>query len=207
MSDPISTAQEAIASTEQRLRTLIQTALEKQRYSDVAKLAPLADAVLNILKTVRNGEVALRSADTAGGGKNDDTFLPQTRIASATGRGSDAVYPRFERHGDKLVKIAWSKKDRREYEHRASSEVIFRVAELFQRDRTSAIPFKMDSLMPFKTRSGAEIPSYQAYLALAWFRSLGVIEPRGENGYAIVVDNLRSTIGNAWNRLPDALNH
>src|SRR5947208_4430555 len=123
MSDPISTAQEAIASTEQRLRTLIQTALEKQRYSDVAKLAPLADAVLNILKTVRNGEVALRSADTAGGGKNDDTFLPQTRIASATGRGSDAVYPRFERHGDKLVKIAWSK-DRKSTRLNSSHQII-----------------------------------------------------------------------------------
>jgi hypothetical protein len=117
------------------------------------------------------------------------------------------MYPRFERHGDKLVKIAWSKKDRREYEHRASAEVIFRVAELFQSDRAPATPFKMDTLMPFKTRSGAEIPSYQAYLALAWFRSLGAIEPRGENGYAIVVDNLRSTVGDAWNNLPDALNH
>jgi len=59
--------------------------------------------------------------------------------------------------------------------------------------------------MPFKSRSGAEIPSYQAYLALAWFRSLGAVEPRGDNGYAIVVDGLRRAIENAWNDFPDSL--
>ena len=208
MKDILATAVDTLASAEDRLRALIQTALENQRYADVAKLAPLADAVLHILRTARNGDLTSSSLHTAAGsGGNEKHPVPELIRASAAPRESDSTYPRFERHGDKLVKIAWSKKDRREYEHRASGEVIFFVAELFQSDRAPATPFKMDTLMPFKTRSGAEIPSYQAYLALAWFRSLGAIEPRGENGYAIVVDNLRSTVGNAWNNLPDALNH
>jgi hypothetical protein len=209
MSDILTTAAEAISGAEAKLRAMMQTALAKQRYADVARLAPLADGILNILKMARNGDTALPTplivdVDRAEhrANQSDDAAV---RVTSTAQRSSEVGYPRFERQGDRLVKIAWSKKDRREYEHRSTADIIFRIAELFERDRGLRTAFMMDDLMPFTTRSGADIPSYQAYLALAWFRSLGVIEARGKDGYALVVENLRNRIKSAWNSLPDAL--
>jgi hypothetical protein len=34
---------------------------------------------------------------------------------------------------------------------------------------------------------------------------LGVIESRGKDGYAVVVENLRNRVAIAWKGLPDAL--
>jgi len=50
----------------------------------------------------------------------------------------------------------------------------------------------MDDLLPFKSRSGDEVPSYQAYLRPGMFRSLGLIEARGKDGYAVAVDDLQA---------------
>jgi hypothetical protein len=118
------------------------------------------------------------------------------------GNGSDE-YPRFERDEEKLVKVAWSKKDRREYEHRAPHDVVNVVAASILGVGRPGKVFSMEDLMPFKTAAGAEIPSYQAYLALAWFRSLGLVEQRGKNGYAAVTGALNiSAIEQAWSALP-----
>jgi hypothetical protein len=207
MRDFLATAEEAISGAETRLRQLMETALAKQQYTDVAKLAPLADGLLNVLKVARNSDANLptlipdtdHTADRPSKSSGADAS-----VGSSRSRQSDG-YPRFERQGNRLVKIAWSKKDRREYEHRAITDIIFRIAELFERTRAPGTPFMMDSMMPFKTRTGVEIPSYQAYLALAWFRSLGAIEPRGKDGYVVIVENLKNRIESAWKSMPDAL--
>jgi hypothetical protein len=206
MRDPLVTAEETISGAEARLRQLMEAALAKQQYTDVARLAPLAEGLLNVLRVARNGNLPalIPDADPAVDPASESSGAVGA-VASISSRPSESGYPRFERQGDRLVKIAWSKKDRREYEHRATADIIFRIAELFECDRASGTPFMMDGLMPFKTRTGADVPSYQAYLALAWFRSLGAIEPRGKDGYAVVVDNLRNRIESAWESLPDAL--
>ena len=82
--------------------------------------------------------------------------------------------------------------------------MLFRVAEVFAGHAAIETPFLMDELMPFKMRDGEEIPSYQAYLALAWFRSLGVVESRGKDGYAVTVPDLQSRVEQAWNDLANA---
>ena len=65
MSDILITAAGAISGAEAKLRAMMQTALAKQRYGDVARLAPLADGLLNILKMVRNGDATLPPPLTA----------------------------------------------------------------------------------------------------------------------------------------------
>jgi hypothetical protein len=211
MSDILVTAEETISGAEVKLRGMMQTALTKQRYADVARLAPLADGLLNILRMARNGDASSPTSVIADPVRAENHAIKSDgkmgRAPSTKNRLPEPSDPRIERPGDRLVKIAWSKKDRREYEHRAAADIIFRIAELFERDRSPGVAFMMDGLMPFKTGSGADIPSYQAYLALAWFRSLGAIEPRGKDGYAVVVDNLRTRVKSAWDSLPDALSH
>ena len=206
MSKILTEAAKTVSNAEAKLRRMMQAALSKRRYAELAKLAPLADGLLNLAKTARNGDVLSTSADNLPLQQHAEPHAQVSpgRTGSRGSRSVDGGYPRFERQGDRLVKIAWSKKDRREYEHRAPVEVVLRIAELFERDAAAGKPFMMDALMPFKTSTDDEIPSYQAYLALAWLRSLGLVEARGKDGYAVVTESLRDRVEESWQNLSDA---
>lgn len=204
---------EVLFEAEKKLRRLLEIALSEQRYGDVARIAPFADGLLKLVNGANGSPATPLLAAPIPKPEGDSLEVHRTtgpavsrqKVANTSTRQADVSYPRFERHGDRLVKLAWSKKDRREYEHRAPIDVILRVAELFEAHGATGSPFLMDVMMPFKSASGGEIPSYQAYLALAWFRTFGAVEARGKDGYAVVVPDLRQRVEQAWNDLPDAL--
>jgi hypothetical protein len=205
MTDLISAARDELINAESRVRALIETALSQQRYGDVARLAPIAEGLLSLSEVTCNGDGNLNTSQNWAEHDHGDQMKNSALLMAAS--EANQRYPRFERQGDRLAKIAWSKKDRREYEHRAPAELIFQIAEVFEQNTKRGKPFLMDDLLPFKSRSGDEIPSYQAYLALAWFRSLGLIEARGKDGYAVAVDDLHARAEHEWKDLPDALHH
>jgi hypothetical protein len=62
----------------------------------------------------------------------------------------------------------------------------------------------MDSLLPIPDPSeGADVPSYQVYLALAWFRCEGILRQHGRVGYSLLVTaNLENTLNDRWDALP-----
>src|SRR5437762_7977716 len=202
MSEILERAMKALSEAEDKLQDLMETAVAQHRYRDLSALAPVADMLLEVIEIARGHNGSSPSGSTITANPNPagrDNMVP---VVPALARSQ--TYPRFARQGDRLTKFAWSKKDRREYEHRASAEVLFRVAEVFAGHAAIETPFLMDELMPFKMRDGEEIPSYQAYLALAWFRSLGVVESRGKDGYAVTVPDLQSRVEQAWNDLANA---
>lgn len=200
----IDTARALVQAAENQIQELIESAVSQRRYADVVVLAPIAEGLLALIRTQSGtGEIEFtnRSATRPQPkSRTDDLGQGVGRLPSET-----HSYPRFERQNDRLVKIAWSKKDRREYEHRAPADTIFTIARQFERDAKPGAPFLMDQVMPFKNGDGAEIPSYQAYLALAWFRLLGLVETRGKDGYAVGVENLYSHVERAWSDMPDTL--
>lgn len=186
-----------VKQAESSLRDLMQQALEQQRYRDVGEIAPIADGLSELMRrssaaisaSVTSVPVHLEPLTTPpfGGQK------PQPR---ATARDK---YPQFKRDGDKLVKIAWSKKDRREYEHRAPREAVMSVVRRLASEALPGTAFTMDRFVPFKDSGGTEMPSYQAYLTLAWLRNLGLVEERGKEGYSICVDGLSmETVEREW---------
>ena len=62
----------------------------------------------------------------------------------------------------------------------------------------------MDQILPLRKKDGSETPSYQAYLVLAWLRSLDIVERKGEGGYAladVAVDNEMLT--RLWDSIPE----
>jgi hypothetical protein len=101
------------------------------------------------------------------------------------------------------VKIGWSKRDERVYEHRAPREVVFLVSTAISTKVKPKAVFTMDQILPVNDEAGAEVPSYQAYLALAWLRSLGLVQRKGKEGYALAngaLDN--SKLQRLWNSVP-----
>jgi hypothetical protein len=95
-------------------------------------------------------------------------------------------YPRFEREGDKLVKIGWSKKSREEYEHRAPRDAVVAFAQHLGESVSDGQVFAVEDLMPVRAVNGDdEIPAYQVYLTLKWLQDIGAVEKQGRDGYVL----------------------
>ncbi len=64
--------------------------------------------------------------------------------------------------------------------------------------------FSVESVLPVADVEGhGELPTYQIYLALAWFRSIGVVEKRGRNGYVTSRQSLSdAALTQHWQALP-----
>jgi hypothetical protein len=204
MSEILNRAVDALSEAEHKLQNLMETAVAQHQYSDLSALAPVADLLLDVIGVARghNGSPAAASPGPAA----PPNPPPRDNMSAGVPiLARSRTYPRFERQGDRLIKFAWSKKEHREYEHRVSGPVLLRLAEVFAADVGMGTLFLMDDLMPFKMQNGDEIPSYQAYLALAWFRSLGLIGSRGKDGYAVTVPDVSRRVEQAWNEMPDTL--
>lgn len=195
----ISKAISLIEQTERDLRSLMERALGDQRYADVASVAPLAEAIANLL---RAGLEVPAIVPTARQGLPDHSLStsPKSRDTGKAARGDK--YPYFKKDGEKLVKVGWSKKDRREYEHRAPREAIFRMAAALKEAVPGGSVFSMETMLPLRGDDGNDLPSYQAYLALAWFRSIGIVEARGKEGYVFATGAVdRTNIQRLWKEI------
>jgi len=175
---------------------LARAALEAKQYREVAELAKLADALADL----SCGREGIEAADPAAA----PTAPLAVRISRTSGRTVERrEYPHFRRDNGKLVKVGWSKKDRREYEHRVPYRAVLRVAHRINEVVPPGRVFRMDRALPVKMEDGGEIPSYQAYVALAWFRALGAVEERGRDGFAVVNGGLTpERLEQAWRELP-----
>lgn len=181
--DTIQHAKDILRSAESALRKLIETGLKEQRYADVAEIATIADGVAKLLRgrtlistsspTVSSNPLALKSK-----GKPLTSDKPPSRPIKHD-------YPRFERDGDRLVKVGWSKKSKDEYEHRAPREaVIAFVNHVASRVKDGQV-FEVERLVPVLDAAGDEIPAYQVYMTLAWLRDTGAVEKKGRDGYVL----------------------
>ena len=62
----------------------------------------------------------------------------------------------------------------------------------------------MDDVLPLAYAGGKEIPSYQAYLALAWLRSVEAISKDGREGYRADLPKLsEESMNQLWESLPE----
>lgn len=184
------TALHLIRDTESGIRALVEAALAERHYEDVSYLASLASSLSGLTKTADSRDV-LETQSTVSLSKVEQSasLLPTQEKQFAGSKPSKApfrkVYPIFEREGDRLVKVGWSKKDRAAYEHRVPRNVVRIVAEALAAAMTEHPSLRMDQVLPIRDGNGAEVPSYQAYLVLAWLRDLGVIVRQGNDGYAL----------------------
>lgn len=199
--------EEILIRAEGELRALIEHALAAQRYRDVATVAAVADKVADLVTTLEDtaneavsphssGVTTIESPKMHDGGSHDS----EESEARTNKRSRRETYPYFERDGDKLVKIGWSKKDRRTYEHRASKNAVLAVSSAIERFG-DGIVFTMDGLLPVED-GGQEVPSYQAYLALAWLRTINAVRRKGKEGYVTLESGCSNEkVEHAWNEL------
>lgn len=107
------------------------------------------------------------------------------RASASTQVKSNTEYPRFVWNGDRLSKLGWSSKDARIYEQRAPREAVEEICQQFIEKSGPKKLLKLEKMLPMKSDSGDEIPSYQVYLVLKWLQSLGVVSRQGKDGYEV----------------------
>lgn len=172
-----------LVKAEEGLQEVLQEALAKQCYGDVAQIAPLADSIASLLRSERAAGGLGNHQQSNGRGQGPGRKRGQRSVSRRNSSKRADHYPRFERDGDKLVKVGWSKKNEEAYEHRAPKDAIMRFREHLTEKFDAGAMFTMEELLPVPTTNGGEVPSYQAYLALAWLRDRGAIRKKGRDGY------------------------
>lgn len=183
VSEAVVRARDILASTEAELQRLIAESLAVQRYDDVAALAAMARRLVE----AGGAENGSRARTTASEGHSlaaapeaiSEMQAAMRRVGIQPGNGA---YPRFEREGKRLVKIGWSKKDRQVYEHKTPFTAVFAVSDAL---RSQPSRFVMDQVLPIKDADGRDVPSYQAYIVLAWLRQERVVDRNGNDGYTV----------------------
>ena len=186
------------------LRRLLGEAAADGDYSTVLRITDLAKAVAALSSEGRGApSIAMEPPDAP----------PPTRRPPPSNNASQTklrplveTYPRFFRRGDELVKVGWSKTDRKEYNHRAGRRAIDATAAAVRQIGAKGRMFTGDKLLPLKDPTdGSRLADYQAYVALAWFKHLGIVEQHGRKaGYALAADKpIDSTITTAWPELAE----
>lgn len=199
-------AVEIVQNAERRLLELAGNALTGGDYKSL-RVAELARALGELAHSTglngENGESAGLPVQIPRKTGADSVSAASSRPRRAPRKGE---YPKFFRRGDTLIKIGWSKKDRAEYEHKASRRVLNALASAITSRQGKGRVFTSDELLPLKDPDdGSEIPGYQAYVALAWLKVVELIRQHGRRGYSVRNGSqLVDAMAAAWQELTPA---
>ncbi len=155
-----------LGACELKLRECLANAASSGDYEAVKEITSIATVVAKL----RDGK------------QQQET--PKSVTGRQVPRKQNAKYPIFSRRGDNLVKTGWSKKENSTYDHKANKSVLTLLANqiLAAVDETGA--FTTENLFPL-VDAGEEIPAYQGYLCLAWFKDIGIVAADGRSGYRL----------------------
>lgn len=183
-----------LTKTESDLRELIVEAAQAGDYRSVDTARAAAVNIHDLLTRIANPSSKLESkfASKASGRKKK----------SASRKGIKSKYPKFDVRNGTLIRIGWSKKQRREYTHKvprfAFNQTVKGMVALAQ---SGAGPFMAEQIIEQVNSMEAEtIPSYRVYVVLGLLRQTNCIKQVGREGYDIPVE-LVEKAENGWAKL------
>ena len=181
----------------------MEASLSQGDYADVAVTARIADAIARLLELEKGKEAVGDHLDVPEVQAKQESVRADPPTNSQRRRTARDC-PRFERDGEKLVKVAWSKRDRAEYEHRAPRRVVQMLIDAIRKKKGEAALFQAADILPVKDPSShQEVPSYQSYLALAWLQHEDVIIKQGREGYILKpATGTPEILAKLWEALP-----
>lgn len=202
--DTIQEGRKLLRDAQAELRELIQKALGEQHYLAVKVLADFADGVAKLLQA--NGVAAAvaesPSRDTRPGDAGAAAVSDVRSAWQERSRTTKTKYPRFDRDNDRLVKVGWSKKSKKEYEHRVPKEAVISFVRHLGQSVSAGKLFDVEGLLPVLDASGNEVPAYQVYVTIAWLRDVGVLDKKGRDGYLLRDESvLNGSIDPLWSSL------
>lgn len=217
--NPTQEALNLIRETEAQLRKLAADAVSQGLYEDAMQLTFWGKSLAR-LSSESDSQSTMEVSPSSllgarGTGKESASTSRGTAAISKSGKKArrtgkrrkskkSSQYPRFFRSAKNLVKVAWSKSTKKEYSHRATRSLVDIVASVLSKLGASGDLLTAHDFMPIlHPEDGSEIPSYQAYLCLAWFRAEGLVIQHGRQGYTVPdAALLRDGVAERWDALP-----
>jgi hypothetical protein len=195
--DITSRAAGILAKTEAALRTLVSEAATAGDYSAVVQITAWARAVGEIVKPAVRHSVVMSFAN-----HGDSNRAAQPRRVPPE-KTRDA-YPYFFRQGDRLIRVAWSRREKKEYEHRAPYAALRGLCGAMATAGDDGRIFTTDQILPIHEDDDSEVPSYQAYVAIAFLKQAGLIDQHGRQGYSIPkLPDFMNQVESLWKNLPE----
>ena len=185
---PLDRAMELLRRTEAELRKVVSDAATAGDYASVVQVAAWARSLSELLDRAspQKGKSDDARSDQAprqrAAVRREPKVVSNNRTRSSANHGD---YPRFFRQGDRLIRVAWSRRDKKEYEHKAPMTVLKALTVAIVGKGADGRVFSTDELLPIRDDDGAEVPAYQAYAGLALLKQVGLIEQHGRQGYSI----------------------
>lgn len=175
---------EILSKAEQELRLTIVEAAEAGEYRsvDVARAAAVG---INELQTRITNPAAMGKVSN---GKKVARSKTAKRVKKSKRKGTG--YPKFEVTKNALVRVGWSKKQRKGYIHKTPKDVFDKTVKVMSDlAKGSSGPFMAEEIIERVNNESSEIvPSYQVYVVIGFFREKGCIEQVGREGYHIGTD-------------------
>ena len=189
--------------TEAELRRIVSDAATAGDYGSVVQVTAWARGLSEMLHGVSPQKLNAGRESTATTLSKKGQRAPRNALAHAPPANG---YPRFFRQGDRVVRVAWSKREKKEYEHKAPAAVLRALTLSIANKGADGRVFSMEELLPIHDGEGAEVPAYQAYAGLALLRHVGLIEQHGRQGYSTDRPaELWSTVEGVLKNLPERL--
>jgi hypothetical protein len=188
-----------LQETEAKLRGLVSEAAASGDYASVVQITSWARTLSELVSrkpaTKVNGAVpAPRSAQNGAKG-------PKQLSLSKRGQRS---YPLFFRQDDQIVRIAWSKREKKEYRHKAGYGILKVLAKSMVDKGSDGRVFATEQFLPVRDAQGVEVPNYQAYVGIALFKQAGLIDQHGRQGYSIPrLADFKDAVEAVWKKLPE----
>ena len=204
--DTILQAAEILQRAERALQELLAKAATSGRYDDLIRLSDLAKEISRLVTKVRDVAPPQNPATA-----NPDSLIPTTNASSTAEdqpldrtRQKRGSYPKFVRDGETIIKLGWSKTAKAEYEHKAPKLVLMHLVATLAKLPATKKRFAMDEILPLKeVGTGSDVPTYQAYLCLAWLRAVRIVTQHGRQGYSLTKKNAVDVrVEECWRQLP-----
>lgn len=200
--DVVTRARQTLQDAEVVLRGLLGEAASSSDYESLVEIATWARAVHELINAVpREHKKASPSSRGFSSELAKAKKAGSTHHASARTKRDD--YPRFFRQDDQLVRIAWSKREKKEYRHKASYAALDALVTAMASKGAEGRVFSTDQLLPIHEPDGSEVPSYQSYVSISLLKQTGLIDQHGRQGYSIPrIEVFRDAVDAVWKKLP-----
>ncbi len=221
---------EIIRCAEKELRSLLVDAVDRGDYDGVRSLADWAKQLGAMIQNCSgNGAQSLPEAVVEPGPtdrdrppsyhsmvsqkpaiRQDHAPIPRrkgkrkTNSRKARGRKSTVgEFPKFYRAREDLLKEGWSKREKAVYQHKAPKRILLLLVEAVNRIGLNGDRFSMEQVLPLHDpMNDSEVPTYQAYLSLAWLRKEKIIVQHGRQGYSLPKEtDIAAVVEERWQQL------
>jgi hypothetical protein len=203
--ETVQQATKLLNDTEGKLRELVSTAASSGDYASVVHMAAWARTISELIKgTASEAKTpANHTSPVQPNGKNGKHAAPRSKAAHHIQKS----YPQFYRQGDQLIRIAWSKREKKEYRHKAPLFVLRGLAKAMAEKGADGRVFSTDQFLPIPETSNGEVPNYQAYVGISMFKQTGLIDQHGRQGYSIPrLAEFKDAVEAIWKKLPELQN-